>query len=125
MNYYYEKKRAVIQHYGDMRCSQCKEETRLEHLTLRLVKSNRRICSIEAQAVFNTYSYWAWLVQHDYPPKHDQVVLCKKCSRGTSKQLPVKEQHRREIEMPSFTQQMAKLRLSAQKVFREVYDAER
>lgn len=124
MNYYHKKKRAVIQHYGGMRCSQCKEETRIEHLTLRLVKNNERICSVEAQAIFNTYSYWVWLVQHDYPPEHDQVVLCKECIRGASKQLPVRRQRVREIEMPSFTQQMAKLRLSARKVFREVYDVE-
>lgn len=71
----------VFQHYGGYKCADCGIEKE-EVLDLHHVYNNGKECKIEAcrrSYQYNKQVYYCWLIRNNYPPKHEQVVLCQNC----------------------------------------------
>ncbi len=71
----------VYRHYGGYKCVDGGEEKE-EILTLHHVHFNGKECRLEAcgsKYQYHSTVYHYWLIRNNYPPKHEQVVLCQNC----------------------------------------------
>ena len=81
----YQSLRAqVIQHYGGPKpeCVFCKSKRLpfyLQHTQSTGSHNRRTTAGYTFSTSYSAATYYRWLIAHNYPKQHEQVILCKQC----------------------------------------------